>query len=438
MLKTNFKTQNLFSIFLVIILIFPHGLGFRFDLGALDLPRLLLIITALVGGIITFRQIIIKKHIEISKGSIYLMCFTVILILSAVLSSNPTESLKQAIKLLMVWTIFPLAFCKLFGKQNDETLQRYLILILALYIGYCFVEMITQKYFYPAWVRTIFWNIDGYEWINRRVLIRNNALLTQGPFLWNHGMAGMLCALCGLAFRFNNQKNFWGKLLCIGFVIAMASTGVRAALLALTVLIIVRLITHKDLKLLISFTIGLFLSNLFYIFRIKGLAPQFYTHDLTEPWTQNKYSSETGAQAISDLLGVNYNKSLIFLEAMGALGSKFSGLVVNLTRIKEWALHGYGFGSYQHPELVPSNAYQYDDPGLMMLFFFENGIFAGMLLVYFLGSAFLLGLKHPKLIWYSYGILCWSIFSLSSWEVWPLLLVNIFALRIFWFNQKTS
>ena len=358
-------------IFLSLILLLPHGLGFRFNIGAVDLPRLFIIITIILGVIVTFKQVMAKRTVNISRGALYLIGFSLTVVLSALLSSSPLVSLLLATKLLMVWTIFPLAFHKLSSKDTDEVLQRYLMIIIIFYIGFCLTEMITQKYFYPAWIRTVFWNYEGYEWINSRLLKRGAILLAQGPFLWNHGMAGMLCALCGIAFKYNCQNHIGGKLICVGFVIALLSTGVRAALVAVTILIFIRLITHKDLKLLVSFIVGLAISNMYYIIKNKSLGPMFYTADLTNPWTQSNFSVEVGCNALSSLTGMKLSNACNFLESLGVLGSKLSGLLVNLVRIKEWALHGYGFGSYQHPGLITSNAFQYDDPGLIMLFFFE-------------------------------------------------------------------
>jgi len=122
-------------------------------------------------------------------------------------------------------------------------------------------------------------------------------------------------------------------------------------------------------------------------------------------------------------------------SSLGPVGVKIMGFLLNTSQIEEWWVLGYGFGSFQRPSQVVSNAIQYDDPGIIQLIFLESGLVAGFLLVFILIRATLLSLKYDSLKYYSVGITAWSLFALSSWEVWPLVLVVIFVLKIFSYDQ---
>ena len=56
--------------------------------------------------------------------------------------------------------------------------------------------------------------------------------------------------------------------------------------------------------------------------------------------------------------------------------------------------------------------------------------------MFILIRATLLGLRYDSLKYYSIGITAWSLFALSSWEIWPLVLVMIFVFKIFRHDQS--
>ena len=109
--------------------------------------------------------------------------------------------------------------------------------------------------------------------------------------------------------------------------------------------------------------------------------------------------------------------------------------LLNIIQLDAWWMLGYGFGSFQRPGQIVSNAIQYDDPGIIQLIFLGSGLVAGFLVLFILIRATLLSLKYDSLKYYSVGITAWSLFALSSWEVWPLLLVMIFVFKIFSYDQ---
>ena len=127
---------------------------------------------------------------------------------------------------------------------------------------------------------------------------------------------------------------------------------------------------------------------------------------------------------------------ITFLSNFGPVGIKIMGFLLNAIQLEEWWRLGYGFGSFQRPTQIISTAIQYDDPGIIQLIFLESGLFAGILFVFILIRAILLGLKYDSVKYYSISITAWSLFGLSSWEVWPLLLVMIFVFNIFSYDQS--
>ena len=124
-----------------------------------------------------------------------------------------------------------------------------------------------------------------------------------------------------------------------------------------------------------------------------------------------------------------------FLSELGPVGVKIMGFLLNFTQLDKWWALGYGFGSFQRPNQITSSAIGYDDPGIIQLIFLESGLAAGFLLVFILIRATLLGLKYDSMKYYSVGITAWSLFALSSWEVWPFLLVMIFVFKILFYHH---
>ena len=109
--------------------------------------------------------------------------------------------------------------------------------------------------------------------------------------------------------------------------------------------------------------------------------------------------------------------------------------LLNIGQIEEWWVLGYGFGSFQCPSQVVSNAIQYGDPGIIQLIFPGSGFVAGFWFVFILIRATLLGLRYDSLKYYSIGITAWGLFAPSSWEIWSLVLVMIFVFKIFSHDQ---
>ena len=114
---------------------------------------------------------------------------------------------------------------------------------------------------------------------------------------------------------------------------------------------------------------------------------------------------------------------------------KIMGLILNIGQIEEWWVLGHGFGSFQRSNQIILTDIQYDDPVIIQLIFLESGLSAGFLFVFILIRASPLSLKYDGMKYYYIGITSWSLFALSSWEVWPLVLVVIFVFKIFCYDQ---
>ena len=218
------------------------------------------------------------------------------------------------------------------------------------------------------------------------------------------------------------------------FVFLLAFAGVRAGFFAVAISYLLYCAWLKKFNYLLHFGCASILLVLFYRVILGVDAPIFFVGDISSAWTGEvtsaNYTRNEFASTISQLRFVP-NDLITFLSQLGTVGVKIMGFLVNLTQIEEWWLLGYGFGSFQRPGLILSNAVLYDDPGLIQLVFLESGAVAGFLLLLILKRAILLGLKYDNLKYYSVGIFAWALFALSSWAVWPFLLIMIFAIKIF-------
>ena len=122
----------------------------------------------------------------------------------------------------------------------------------------------------------------------------------------------------------------------------------------------------------------------------------------------------------------------------GVLGNEILGFFVNLLNAGDWWITGYGFGTFQRPDRIVSNSFKYDDPGSLQMIFLESGFLAGGLFVYILVRGARIGLLYDRTKYYSVGIVSWGLFGLSSWDVWPLLLVMLFTLMIFNYHETNG
>ena len=238
-------------------------------------------------------------------------------------------------------------------------------------------------------------------------------------------------------YAIDNRKN-WGLLFAYIFVFLLIAAGTRAGFYAVAIAFLFYCVWSKKISYLLHFSLAALVTEIFYYLYVGSHAPVFFASDVSSDWVENVPSMSR----VRDLFGYLLASAGVFSESIITYLSELSGrrkdngFLVNITQIDEWWLLGYGFGSFQRPGQIVSPAIGYDDPGIIQLIFLESGPFAGFLLVFILIRASLLSLKYDSLKYYSVGITAWSLFALSSWEVWPLLLVMILVLKIFNHDQS--
>lgn len=101
--------QSKFLVLFIAILLLPHGMGIRFPIGHIDIPRLVILLTTFYGFYLYLSFWIKAKKVVLPEGGRLLAGFSSILILSAVFSSNLIASLILCLQLLTIWVFFPLA-----------------------------------------------------------------------------------------------------------------------------------------------------------------------------------------------------------------------------------------------------------------------------------------------------------------------------------------
>jgi len=131
------RPLSLIFIFMAILLI-PHGMGVRFSIGHIDIPRLVILLTTFYGFYLYLLSWIKAKKIILPEGAKLLAGFSSILILSAIFSSNLTASLTLCLQLLTIWVFFPLAIVKILKTKvlKYYTKPSVLSLLFCLYMHF--------------------------------------------------------------------------------------------------------------------------------------------------------------------------------------------------------------------------------------------------------------------------------------------------------------
>lgn len=425
---------SLSTIILMGIFLLPHGVGYRFSIGHIDAPRFILLATIAYWFVVALRGFFKSKTIIFTPGSRLIGTLITLILVSAITSSNPVSSTILAGQLCLLWFVFAYAYSTLSNHDTDgKQLAKTLTTIFVILFIFALYEVVFQTYLIPHKYRTSFWGIAGYEWITSRILYRSDTILAQGPFMWNHALSGLCVAGSGIAIYAMEKHKNWGLIFFYGFVMLLIAAGTRAGFYAVAIAFLLYSIWFKQFFVMLHFALASLITEASYIALIGSHAPVFFAADMSSGWVY----------AVSSMNSVQKNFNLafsspeltLFLSDLGTVGVKIMGFLLNVTKIEEWWLFGYGFGAFQRPGQISSNAIYYDDPGIIQLIFLESGVVAGCLLIFILIRATLLALKYEGLKLYSVGITAWSLFALSSWEVWPLMLVMIFVFKIFKHDQ---
>lgn len=256
--------------------------------------------------------------------------------------------------------------------------------------------------------------------------------------MWNHALSGLCAAGSGVAIYAIDKGKNWGLLFAYIFVILLISAGARAGFYAVAIAFSLYSVWSKKFSYLLHFSLATLVADILYQLYVGFHAPVFFANDISTHWVENVPSMNRVHGEFSSVMASKEflsERTVAYLSSLGPVGVKIMGFLLNISQIEEWWVLGYGFGSFQRPSQVVSNAIQYDDPGIIQLIFLESGLVAGFLLVFILIRATLLSLRYDSLKYYSVGITAWSLFALSSWAVWPLVLVVIFVFKIFRYDQ---
>lgn len=412
----------------------PYGLGVRFPAGAIDLARLTIILVSFVGLCSYIKEVARDKKLKVLPGSISIILLVCVILGSALTSSNPFESFKLAVSLCLMWFVFPLALGQIFKDNlNSNDINKsfvFIFLVLAVMVTF---EFITQTYVIPPELRTVY---SDKEWFLSRVLYRNGQILVQGPYTWNHTLAGIMCTGTAIALWAIDRNKKYGFLLAYMIFGIATLAGVRAGVAGVFIAIILYCIWFRSAKMLIHFASAIFITNLLCLSVFDANAGIFFVGDVmvSGGWGGQVYDYDL-KQINSQILLQDSQAELMeegsTLRELGTIGVKINGFLVNLYHINDWALFGYGFGSFQRSQLIPSSAIIYNDPGIIQLIFLESGLIAGGLFVFILIKAVLIGLRYECMKYYSVGITAWSIFALSSWDLYPVPIVILFVLLIY-------
>ena len=358
------------------------------------------------------------------------------MIVSSLSSQNIYPSLYLSFKLIVIWVLFACAFDYLnSGINSNLNFLNALNIVLIGLVLYALIEFLLQTYVIPNWLRTSFSNIEEYKFMNTRILFRNNLILSQGPFTWNHGLGGVLCSLLGMMlFKFENNK-VTGSILAILFFLAILTNGMRSVYIATSLGLIVWCLYRFNLRNILRLGICILISFGVYSTKANPKNVVFYNEDMKV--SINEYlihenfrldSSKT-AKILSKFIPYEFSTIKTFLDTSGTFSIRLIGFVENVSNYKQWWLTGYGVGAFQKPGVIQSKAIQYNDPGLIMLFLFEFGLFPFLIIMLLIILSFCKSIKNENWM-LGIGIASWFVFSLSSWAIWPMLLISVFITKI--------
>ena len=443
------KISKLIFPALALIYLLPQAVGYRpyYQALSVDGPRILILLIIMTSFIVFLKNFSFKNLLELNKSYYYLVLFAIFIFISALTSENVTSSLFLSIKLVTIWILFACSFDYLsnINCHNEELIDKYFIntlLIISFGLSvYALIEFSLQTYVIPNSFRTSFSTIANYEEFITKTITRNGLILAQGPFTWNHGLGGVLCSLLGVVLYNIEKRKIFGPLLGVFFIFALLVTGMRAVYIAITFGILIWIIFRFNLKkilvLLFCFSIALG------IYSIKADPKKiiFFSNDIQSFSKTDEYNLlfvggkqffdyKRTAEFLNSFTPLSTEEIGSYIENKGTLGLRFIGLVENLLDYKNWWLTGYGTGSFQKPDLVKSSAFQYNDPGLIMVILFEFGILPFMLFMYLILTAFFKSLKNTDWM-FGVGIASWFVFSLSSWAIWPMMLITVFVVKIY-------
>ena len=145
------------------IFLVPHGIGYRFSIGHVDIPRLIILTVIAYWFVGVLQSFFKSKMIILEPGTKLIGTLVMLILMSAIASSNPVASTILAGQLCLLWFVFALAYFRLFNDDEDgRLLNAALIMIFVILFLYALYEVLFQTYLIPHNYRSSFWGIAGY------------------------------------------------------------------------------------------------------------------------------------------------------------------------------------------------------------------------------------------------------------------------------------
>jgi hypothetical protein len=431
--KSAFFSLLLFSV----VILAPQGIGIRPWTGwpQIDVTRVAILSTLFWGLMLGAKGRWKDFFCKAPVSSVVFLFMAAWFVLTAALSAQRSFSFFVVARHLALGPLYALAFSFL-AEPKDPSYERtfffFSFLVTSLLVLMASVEFVFQcQLISPAW-RTGF-NSESLRSAVELVYMRGGLSLSEGPYVSNHTLGGMLCVFSGFVLGALEEKKRGGILLCVLFFMALYAAGTRAATVAVLASFTGWLILRRSIIVFLRLIICLACAAIAVVIRVvvsEGRLNYFYTVDL-------RGASVSGFEKSLFTFPHFAGKEFIwhFLSSYGTFGVRAMGLLQNLAQVKEWWLFGYSPGSFFMANQVHSSGFQYSDPGLFFALMFESGLpilFLCIFLLFF--SLTIISRKTESKAWMpALGVVSWTIFSLSSQDLWPMLpaLVMVVAAEMF-------
>ena len=92
------------------IFLVPHGIGYRFSIGHVDIPRLIVLTVIAYWFLGLLRGFFKSKMIILEPGTKLIGTLVMLILMSAIASSNPVASTILAGQLCLLWFVFAFAY----------------------------------------------------------------------------------------------------------------------------------------------------------------------------------------------------------------------------------------------------------------------------------------------------------------------------------------
>ena len=124
------------------IFLVPHGIGYRFSIGHVDIPRLILLTLIAFWFVGVLRGFFKSKMTILEPVTKLIGTLVMLILMSAIVSSNPVASTILAGQLCLLWFVFAYAYVSLFDDDEEGRLLNVaLIMIFVILFLYALYEV---------------------------------------------------------------------------------------------------------------------------------------------------------------------------------------------------------------------------------------------------------------------------------------------------------